>query len=147
MITEIRRPSSYPSSPSSPSTRSRSKPEQLFKQHPRPPKIRSSLLETVERAFAFCDEDNSNSIDATEVVNILRALGQDLTRGESRALLRKANVDRNGGVQVRLKSVLSWLGTRVLLPTIGAFNQCLELVSEGFVFLIVLVVLKHRGTH
>eukprot|EP00903_Cladosiphon_okamuranus_P008645 g8289.t1 len=61
--------------------------------------IRSSLLEAVERAFAFYDEDNSNSIDATEVVNILRALGHDLTRGESRALLRKANVDRNGGVQ------------------------------------------------
>ncbi|CAN0343330.1 unnamed protein product, partial [Pylaiella littoralis] len=61
--------------------------------------IRSTLLETVERAFAFYDEDNANSIDATEVVNILRALGHDITRGESRALLRKANVDRNGGVQ------------------------------------------------
>ncbi|CAN0291113.1 unnamed protein product, partial [Hapterophycus canaliculatus] len=59
----------------------------------------SKLLETVERAFAFYDEDNANSIDATEVVNILRALGHDLTRGESRALLRKANVDRNGTVE------------------------------------------------
>ncbi|CAM9306949.1 unnamed protein product, partial [Ectocarpus sp. 4 AP-2014] len=61
--------------------------------------IRSSLLETVERAFAFYDQDNSNSIDATEVVSILRALGHDPTRVESRALLRKANVDRNGGVE------------------------------------------------
>ncbi|CAM9859349.1 unnamed protein product, partial [Ectocarpus sp. 12 AP-2014] len=61
--------------------------------------IRSSLLETVERAFAFYDQDNSNSIDATEVVSILRALGHDPTRAESRALLRKANVDRNGGVE------------------------------------------------
>ncbi|CAN0504658.1 unnamed protein product, partial [Scytosiphon promiscuus] len=58
-------------------------------------------LATVERAFAFYDEDNSNSIDAAEVVNILRALGQDPSRGEARALLRKANVDRNGCVEVR----------------------------------------------
>lgn len=67
---------------------------------PSAPKIRSSLLETVERAFAFYDQDNSNSIDAAEVVSILRALGHDPTRAESRALLRKANVDRNGGVEV-----------------------------------------------
>lgn len=83
-----------------------------FEQNHRPsssPKIRSSLLETVERAFAFYDEDNSNSIDATEVVNILRALGHDLTRGESRALLRKANVDRNGGVQVRSKNAFVFI--------------------------------------
>lgn len=62
--------------------------------------IRSTLLETVERAFAFYDEDNSNSIDATELVNILRALGHDPTRGEVRALLRKADADRDGTVQV-----------------------------------------------
>lgn len=71
-----------------------------------PPQIRSSLLETVERAFAFYDQDNSNSIDATEVVSILRALGHDPTRAESRALLRKANVDRNGGVEVGLRMVV-----------------------------------------
>lgn len=73
---------------------------------PPPPQIRSSLLETVERAFAFYDQDNSNSIDATEVVSILRALGHDPTRAESRALLRKANVDRNGGVEVGIRMVV-----------------------------------------
>lgn len=74
-----------------------------------PDKIRSKLLETVERAFAFYDEDNTNSIDASEVVNILRALGHDLTRGESRALLRKANVDRNGTVEVSYVDRTSWV--------------------------------------
>lgn len=63
--------------------------------------IRSTLLEMMDKAFAFYDEDRSNSIDATEVVNILRALGHDPTRGEARALLRKADADRNGVVQVR----------------------------------------------
>lgn len=63
--------------------------------------MRSTLLETVERAFAFYDEDNSNSIDAGELINIVRALGHDPTRGEERALLRKADADRNGVLRVR----------------------------------------------
>ena len=60
------------------------------------------LLEAVERAFAFYDEDNSNSIDAADLVSILRGMGHEPTQREARALLRKADTDRNGSIQVSM---------------------------------------------
>ncbi len=50
----------------------------------------------LEKAFMFYDEDNSNTIEVVEIGNILRALGQDPTQKDVRALVRHADKDRNG---------------------------------------------------
>ncbi|CAM9983556.1 unnamed protein product, partial [Phaeothamnion confervicola] len=49
--------------------------------------------------FSFYDADNSNSIDASELQAILRAMGQDPNRKELRAIMRRADADKNGVLQ------------------------------------------------
>lgn len=71
------------------------------------PQIRSTLLETIKQAFAFYDEDDSNSIETADLINILRAMGHEPTRKERRALLRDADADRNGVIQVGVENHLS----------------------------------------
>ncbi len=54
------------------------------------------FIRALEKAFMFYDEDNSNTIEVMEIGNILRALGQDPTQKDVRALVRHADKDRNG---------------------------------------------------
>jgi Ca2+-binding EF-hand superfamily protein len=61
------------------------------------------MVQALEKAFSFYDADSSNSIDVREVESILRSLGQDPTRRELKALMRRADKDRNGVLQVQLQ--------------------------------------------
>ncbi len=54
------------------------------------------FIRALEKAFMFYDEDNSNTIEVMEIGNILRALGHDPTPKDVRALVRRADKDRNG---------------------------------------------------
>lgn len=58
-----------------------------------------SVVRGLEKAFSFFDDDNSNSVSVREMENILRALGQDPSRKEIKALMRRADKDRNGSLQ------------------------------------------------
>ncbi|CAN0455609.1 unnamed protein product [Discosporangium mesarthrocarpum] len=56
-------------------------------------------MKALEKAFSFYDEDNSNTIDTSDLQTILRALGQDPTKKELKTLMRKADTDRSGVLQ------------------------------------------------
>ncbi|CAM9409395.1 unnamed protein product [Chrysoparadoxa australica] len=55
-----------------------------------------AIMSALEKAFAFYDVDGSSSIDVNELDTIVRAMGHDPTKKELRAIMRKADADRNG---------------------------------------------------
>lgn len=53
-------------------------------------------VQAMEKAFKHFDQDHSGTIDADELVEVLRALGQDLSGKEIKSILKKAS--KNGEV-------------------------------------------------
>jgi EF-hand domain pair len=107
-------------------------------------------VQALEKAFSFYDADSSNSIDVREVEAILRSLGQDPTRRELKALMRRADKDRNGVLQVQLQLQLLTLclfnllkfGSACILHCCAAYCYCCYCYmcySQSFVRLIAYI--------
>ena len=53
--------------------------------------LKLKIVKAMEKAFKHFDTDHSNTIDIEEFVEVLRALGQDLTTKEVRSILKKTS--------------------------------------------------------
>jgi Ca2+-binding EF-hand superfamily protein len=75
----------------------------------------------VVQAFVFYDADQSNTINAAELRNILNAMGEDPSRKEMKAIMRKADADRNGVLQFDefYQAVMPYLMQRATTKTIS----------------------------
>jgi len=52
----------------------------------------------LRNAFAVFDRDGSGTIDASEIGNVLKAMGEDLTDGDIEEMISQADVDKNGTI-------------------------------------------------
>lgn len=61
--------------------------------------LQGRIKKAMEKAFKHFDVDHSNTIDVDEFGEVLRALGQDLSAKETKAILKK--IGRNSEVRAR----------------------------------------------
>jgi Ca2+-binding EF-hand superfamily protein len=53
--------------------------------------LKAKIMRAMEKAFRHFDTDHSNTIDVEEFVEVLRALGQDLSTKEVKGILKKSS--------------------------------------------------------
>ncbi len=65
-------------------------------------------LEEIREIFSFFDKDKSNSIEAMELLRLLRAMGQDPSAEDLAMALEGLDTDHNG--HISFQEFVDWWG-------------------------------------